>query len=218
VTLQENGAGAVNANPEDFRNPDNQPLAKPNGKIKEAPTRRKRLYIKDDEAPPGALVWFSWQERARLKAEWRDAVIKTYPNDSRALRLAWVLCDLAHARGFANASDEYLSSKVGFYNYTVNRTLAQFEKAGAIIRAHVPRGTLKWERRIFLGAAIINAQREQPQLFADLPPASPQRLASLGGKYRLNRHTQSTQTQSHARLDAERRERRRLSNDNPLKE
>ena len=113
------------------------------------PRRLRRL--RDGQTPVGALTWVSSRERARLLREWREAVMRRFADEARALRIAWALECLFLRKGYAFASNSKLADKVSMDSIrNVERSLKALADAGAIIRVLVGP-----ERRIFPAAEII---------------------------------------------------------------
>jgi hypothetical protein len=106
-------------------------------------------------APPGALTWSSAAERNRQLAPWRRAVSITYAEQSRCLRIAWVLDHLFNAKtGYAYPSNNYLADETGIAQNKVREALGLLENGGAIIRANFNHNG-RQQRVIYPARALI---------------------------------------------------------------
>lgn len=77
------------------------------------------------------------------------------------MTVAWAIEILSNARGFAFASDAALARECDLPVNKVQAALTEMERAGAIVRCHVPKGRA-FERRIFLGAGVVAAVDTPP--------------------------------------------------------
>jgi hypothetical protein len=118
-------------------------------------------------APPGALTWESAAQRNRLLKLWQRAVLATFGNSSRCIRLAWVLSDLFNAKtGYAYASNPYLADQTNIPENKMREALRELELGRAITRGWVTRNG-KAQRVVYPSAALIPrpslGQGEVPQ-------------------------------------------------------
>lgn len=128
-----------------------------------APERPRLLIIAANDAPPGTLSWSTAQERGKALSGWARAVSHALPsNAGRALKLAWRLERLVARSGYAFPTDAYLAKETGIPPARVTDGLADLEKIGAIIRAHVKTGPGQTERRIWLCAEVLKAPPRSP--------------------------------------------------------
>jgi hypothetical protein len=110
----------------------------------------KANAIEKTEAPPNALTWGSAVERkAQLKA-WRRVVFKMFGEQTRALRLAWVLSDMfSISECYAFPTNRYLADETGIARNKVQAALAELEHGEAIVRAEIVRVAGKKWRAIY---------------------------------------------------------------------
>jgi hypothetical protein len=86
-------------------------------------------------APRGVLTWRSSAERNKLLDLWRLAVFAMFAEQSRCIRLAWVLATLFNAKtGYAFASNGWLAKNTLLRENKLRESLAALEAAGAILR------------------------------------------------------------------------------------
>jgi hypothetical protein len=154
--------------------------------------------IRYDDAPPMSLRWHSRHQRNRVLRQWRRTVFAAFGDQSRCIRVAWVLLDLFHAeRGFAYPSDPYLANETGLPLNKLQAALTTLDRGGAIIRVHVVAKDGRTQRRIFPSRVLIPPEAggiDTPQL--------------MGGQNLNVRKTRQSLTQlDMARLDAMRRDR-----------
>lgn len=112
-----------------------------------AVTARLFLILPPDQVPDNALTWRNPKQKADLLRAWRRAICTTFPESSRVIRMAWLLDELFHAKGYAFASDGHLARETGMAVNKVQDALLSLHKGGAIVRVHVA-GKLE-ERRIY---------------------------------------------------------------------
>jgi hypothetical protein len=107
-------------------------------------------------APPGALTWKSSAERNRLLRIWRRAVLATFGEQPRCIRVAWVLADSFNTKtGYAYPSNTHLASETALPVNKVQEALLALERGGAIMRTiTVQPGSQRW-RAIYPAAAVI---------------------------------------------------------------
>jgi hypothetical protein len=106
-------------------------------------------------APPGALTWRSAAERNRLLRLWRSAVLATFGNSSRCVRLAWVLSDSFNSKtGYAYASNPYLADETHIPENKMREALRALELGRAITRGWVTHNG-KRQRVIYPSAALL---------------------------------------------------------------
>ena len=134
----------------------------------------------------------------------------------RAILTAWVLRDLMHNnKGYAVASDELLSGQTNIGLRALQKTMTRLHSEGAIVRVHVHVGKTSYERRIYPGLEIV--ERWKTARTTRFVPRHDPRHAKRHeprGAVLLNKEPRGgdrseTRTQHEARLDAERRHRRR---------
>jgi hypothetical protein len=98
--------------------------------------------------PPGSLAWSTAAERNKLLVLWRLAVSIAFGEQSRCLRVAWVLDHLFDTKtGFCDASNPDLAKFTGLSVRKVQAALEKLEKDGAICRlitAPVPGENQRW--------------------------------------------------------------------------
>lgn len=172
---------------------------------------RRFDIAKSNEWPSGALSWRNATEKGHRRRAWRQAVWRLFRSRGRTVTLAWALETLSGARGFAFASDAALARECDLPVNKVQAALTEMERAGAIVRCHVSKGQA-FERRIFLGAGIISAAADTPQVGGGgIPPKlglpdTPQ----VGGREERGRGNRRGlgATLDAARADAERRDAR----------
>jgi hypothetical protein len=107
-------------------------------------------------APRGALKWRSAAERNRLLKDWRRAVCGTFGEQSRCLRVAWVLADSFNAKtGYAYPSNGWLANETHLAENKLRAALRTLELGNAIVRGwvHLPNGQT-W-RVIYPSAAMV---------------------------------------------------------------
>jgi hypothetical protein len=93
-----------------------------------------RQAVPDCAAPAGALTWRTAAERNKRLGAWRRAVLTRYGEQTRALRVAWVLEGLFNTkRGYAFPSNEYLADATGMSVSDVQKGLRALD-GEAIIR------------------------------------------------------------------------------------
>lgn len=172
--------------------------------LPERKPRPRRLIIGDQTVPPGALQWSSPREQHDIHRRWARAVSYAIgSNSSRALRLAWLLQRLSSRHGYSFATDGFLSSETGIPVARVSDGLLDLERAGAIIRAHIPKGATT-QRRIWLSRAVVD-EHERSLRPGDTPtPRSrDERPPSVGGQNKkegLARYSQLQNAGKAARL------------------
>jgi hypothetical protein len=115
-------------------------------------------------APPGALTWRSAAERNRQLSLWRRAVLTRFGEQTRALRVAWVLESLFNVkRGYAFASNQYLADATGMATRDLQKGLLALEGEAIIRVIHRSRTTTRvmWPRRIWLadGTSTVDVSR-----------------------------------------------------------
>jgi hypothetical protein len=107
-------------------------------------------------APRGALTWRSSAERNRMLKLWRGAVLATFGDSSRCVRLAWVLSDSFNAKlGYAFATNGWLARETFIAENKVQATLAALEQGGAIMRTWVVRQNGQKQRAIYPSRTLI---------------------------------------------------------------
>ncbi len=123
---------------------------------KPQPPARKFLILPEDQTPHAALTWESTaQKRVRLQL-WRSAVMKTFGEQARAIRVAWLLSSLFHAeRGYAYPTDKYIAKETGVPIKRVQDALAALDDGGAICRVHRVVGENKTQRHIYAARTLI---------------------------------------------------------------
>ena len=81
------------------------------------------------------LAWHSAAERNKLLKQWRRAVCVYFGEQTRCLRIAWVLGDLFNAKtGYAYPNNRYLADETGIAENKVRAALLALEQSGAIVR------------------------------------------------------------------------------------
>lgn len=96
---------------------------------------RTFTLVGTESTPASALTWSNAAQRNRRLREWRRAVIAAFGNQSRCIRLAWVLMDLFNAQlGYAFATDKYLAQEAGLALNKVQAMLTTLDRGGAIVR------------------------------------------------------------------------------------
>jgi hypothetical protein len=117
-----------------------------------AAARVTQLYVR---APPGALTWESAAQRNRLLKLWRQAVMATFGESSRCVRLAWALDHLFNAKtGYAYASNPYLADETHIPENKMREALRELELGRAIVRGSVVHNG-KQQRVIYPSAALL---------------------------------------------------------------
>jgi hypothetical protein len=120
-----------------------------------APTRAADRLDSEIAAPPHVLSWRSASERNRKLRAWQRAVLTTFGEQPRALRIAWVLHSLFNVRtGFAHPSNPYLARETGLLVNKVQDGLMTLEKGGAIVRV-VTRSNSVTRREIYPAATLV---------------------------------------------------------------
>jgi hypothetical protein len=106
-------------------------------------------------APHGVLAWRSSAERNKLLKLWRRAVCTVFGEQTRCLRVAWLLDELFNAKtGYAYAGNKYLADETGIAENKVRATLLILEQGGAIVRRTISRNGVP-QRVIYPAAALI---------------------------------------------------------------
>jgi hypothetical protein len=143
-------------------------------------------------APPDALAWRSGAERNRLLKLWRRAVLATFGDSSRCVRLAWVLSDLFNAKtGYAYATNPHLADETHIPENKMREALRALELGRAIVRGSVLHNG-KQRRVIYPSAALL----PRPVLGQEGVPQQP-------GHLNLNRIPRLPRSQlAYARLRA----------------
>ena len=107
-------------------------------------------------APHGALTWRSPAERNRLLKAWRSAVLGTFGDSSRCVRLAWVLSDSFNTKlGYAFPTNSWLARETLIAENKVKATLSVLEQGGAIVRAWVVRSNGQKQRAIYPARTLM---------------------------------------------------------------
>src|SRR5687768_4596766 len=117
-------------------------------------------FIEAGATPAGCLTWRTPREKSLQLHNWRTAVMRTFPEKARVVRIAWTMDSLFTNEGYCFASNGFFSERLLIDPKNVERAMKILADAGAIIRVHVRNGAAA-QRRIFAGAAIV----------AQLPPA-----------------------------------------------
>lgn len=106
--------------------------------------------------PKTAIQWNNKEARSRQLEQWTSAFIRVFGTQARALRLGWIIKDLAAGKGHCFAGNEYLSERTDMSIKRLDELLTAFERAGAIVRTGIAtrKGRL---RRIYLSVKIIIA-------------------------------------------------------------
>ena len=94
----------------------------------------------NDKTPPGVLTWSSNAERNKLLIAWRRAVCIAFGEQTRCLRVAWILDNLFNPKtGYAHPSNKYLAIETGIAENKVRAALGILEAGGAITRRTIIR-------------------------------------------------------------------------------
>jgi hypothetical protein len=110
----------------------------------------------ESTAPRGVLTWRSPSERNKLLDTWRLAVFAMFGEQSRCIRLAWVLANLFNARtGYAFASNGWLAKNTLIAENKLREALAALEAGGAILRVWIPRPNGEKQRVIYPATGIL---------------------------------------------------------------
>jgi hypothetical protein len=105
--------------------------------------------------PRSVLTWRSAAERNKLLDLWRLAVFAMFGEQSRCIRLAWVLAELFHGKtGYAYAGNLWLAKNTLIAENKVRTTLAMLEAAGAIRRIWITHNGQK-QRVIYPATGIL---------------------------------------------------------------
>jgi hypothetical protein len=111
-----------------------------------------RQAVPNCATPAGALTWRTAAERNKRLGAWRRAVLTRYGEQTRALRVAWVLEGLFNIkRGYAFPSNEYLADATGMAVSDVQKGLRALD-CEAIIRVLKRSRTTKravWPKRMW---------------------------------------------------------------------
>lgn len=122
----------------------------------EEPKRWKRQFVDEHTTPPSAITWRTASQKAKRLEVWRDEVGRAFPESGRILRLAWALEWLFSHKGFAYATDGFLSQKLAIPVNKIQSCLTELERSGAIVRASVfVRG--RPQRRIWPSSKIVKS-------------------------------------------------------------
>lgn len=106
--------------------------------------------------PETAIRWKNNEARGRQLEQWTSAFMRVFGTQARALRLGWIIKDLAAGRGHCFAGNEYLSDRTGLSIKRLDELLTAFERAGAVVRTGI--ATRKGRvRKIYLSVDIIAA-------------------------------------------------------------
>ena len=135
--------------------------------------------------------------------------MRTFGEQTRALRIAWALDGLFNVQtGYAHPSNAWLSKATGITINKVQQALAELEDGGAIVRRVLPAqpGRQRW-RKIYPAVLLLDVTptvgvRGNPQLLG---------VDNLSTTLPRRPRTQL----AHAKLDAQRRERRAQQADPP---
>jgi hypothetical protein len=120
-----------------------------------APPRTFRV-IAGGGVPPTALTWNSRAQRNRRLEIWRSAIFAAFGDQTRCLRVAWVLAGLFHTdKGYAYPSDSYLATATGLPVNKLQATLTALDRGGGIVRSHVFQPNGRSQRRIYPASALI---------------------------------------------------------------
>jgi hypothetical protein len=122
----------------------------------DAKPARHFLILPDGRTPDGALTWASAEQRKRALQRWRRAILATFGDSSRALRVAWVLADLFNVKsGYAFPSDRHLAEETGLRLNKLQETLTALERDGAILRVHRVQADGRTHRHIYPSRKFI---------------------------------------------------------------
>jgi hypothetical protein len=173
--------------------------------------------------PKDALTWKGARQRWSRMLGWQIAVSTKFTS-IRALRVAWLLDHLCQLKGYAYSTDAYISTTLNIPLNKVQTILTDLERAGAIVRASSFVDG-KPQRHIWPSTKIIpvtetgidNQDDTPPRRGVSIPPSGARGIPpSRGGtdtlEYtRSRKSSRISSTADAARLDAERRERRRAT-------
>lgn len=163
-----------------------------------AVTARLFLILPPDQVPDNARTWTSPRQKADLLRAWRRAVCTAFPESSRVIRVAWLLGELFHAKGYAFASDPYLARETGIAVNKVQDTLHTLHKGGAVVRVHVA-GNLE-ERRIYpMRTLLIGAPHGGVSTTPRQPGGQNRRTTASFRKTQTMRDSQRWAERNHAR-------------------
>jgi hypothetical protein len=142
---------------------------------------------------------------------WQIAVSTEFAGSVRIVRIAWLLSSLCQRDGYAFCTDSYISETLTIPLNKVQQALTELERAGAIVRASSFVDG-KAQRRIWPSTKIIPPTAGGMDTPRDDRVDTPRR----GGrdsidKQRTPNSRRISSTADAARLDAERRERRRAT-------
>jgi hypothetical protein len=107
-------------------------------------------------APPGALTWETPAQRNKQLRLWGRAVRSVFGEQTRCLRVAWVLADLFNAKtGYAFPTNKCLAEETGIAENKVQEALRDLEQGRAIVRQTIRRDSGQKQRVIYPGRAIL---------------------------------------------------------------
>jgi hypothetical protein len=176
-----------------------------------SPSKQHRRRRFERGTPDDALTWKTPRQRSTRMFAWQIEVMAKFCTSPRALRIAWLLASLSMKEGYAYPTDSYISKTLDIQLNHVQAALAELERAGAIVRASrfVKK---KPQRRIWPSTKII------PPTAGGIhtPHGGTQDTPHGGGTDSIEqpharRASRESSTQRSARLDAERREKAKLS-------
>jgi hypothetical protein len=167
---------------------------------------KRRQFIGEHQTPEHALTWRTAPQRSKKMFAWRCATMARFSTSARMLRVAWLLDCMSWKKGYAFATDSYISKELGIQLNNVQAALTELEQAGAIVRASVFLDGIP-QRRIWPSTKIIPLTARgmnTPHGETQDPPHG------KGTESVRKTHTQKTRristTQAAAKRDAERRE------------
>src|SRR5262245_36440554 len=109
---------------------------------------RRFVVLPEGEVPDGVLTWeTSAEKRSRLRA-WRQAIFRKFGEQSRVLRVAWMLVEHFRADGYCDATDAYIADWTNIARNKIVETLTLLDSEGAICRVHRLNGS-KARRHIY---------------------------------------------------------------------
>jgi hypothetical protein len=111
----------------------------------------------DTDSPPGALTWSSAAERNRRLEVWRRAVFAIFGEQTRCVRVAWVLMSLFNVKmGYAFPTNPFLAEETRMAVNKLRETLLILENGRAIIRAYrINPATGQKQRVIYPATGIV---------------------------------------------------------------
>jgi hypothetical protein len=123
----------------------------------EAPRQRRGRAMTDTDSPPGALTWSSAAERNRRLEVWRRAVFAIFGEQTRCVRVAWVLMSLFNVKmGYAFPTNPFLAEETRMAVNKLRETLLILENGRAIIRAYrINPATGQKQRVIYPATGIV---------------------------------------------------------------